>query len=295
VEGRSGASKERQVQAVVNKKPLNPDESPMAFCGAYMRTMREQAGQTLDELALRVFQGSAYLSQIERAERRLQPGLGAQLDREWKMKDNFFENLAKAIRKAAGHADYFADAADQELHAESILAYEPALIPGLLQTEAYARAIIEAADPFRSEEERHKLLAARLERVKLLERPDATRPDYWAVVPEWAIRANYGGPGTMRGQLLHLATVIREKRAVVQVFPQDATVPPALWHLIELMDFADAPPLVYFEGAHSGQLIDERSIVRRYRRAYDAVRAAALSPEASLELIESAAKDIRTP
>jgi transcriptional regulator with XRE-family HTH domain len=256
VEGRSGASKERQVQAVVNKKPLNPDESPMAFCGAYMRTMREQAGQTLDELALRVFQGSAYLSQIERAERRLQPGLGAQLDREWKMKDNFFENLAKALRKAAGHADYFADAADRELHAESIMEYQPGLIPGLLQTEAYARALIAAADPFRPEEQRHKLLAARLERAMLLDRPEVTRPRYWAVVPEWAIRANYGGPGTMRGQLLHLATLIHEERAVLQVFPQSSTVPPALGHMIELLDFADAPPLVYFEGACSGQLIE---------------------------------------
>jgi transcriptional regulator with XRE-family HTH domain len=277
---------------MVNKKELNPDDSPMAFCGAYMRARREELGLTLDELGVRVYQGSAYLSQIERAERRLRPELGKMLDREFGMRDKFFENLAKAIRNETGHADYFADAADQEPHAEEIFEYQPGLVPGMLQTEAYARAIIKAADPYRPEEERNKLLKARLERAKLIGEPSTTKPHYWAVLPEWVIRSNFGGPEAMGGQLDHLATVIREERAVIQVFPMDATVPPALWHMVELMTFAEAPSLVYIESGFSGQLIDDRPLVARYFRAYDVIRAAALSPEASLELIESAAKDI---
>jgi transcriptional regulator with XRE-family HTH domain len=280
---------------MANKRKLNPDESPKAFCGAHMRAMREDLGWTLEDVSLRVFQSETYLAQIERAERNLQPELGAQLDREYKTKDNFFENLAKAIRNATGHADYFVDAADHEKHAESILQYEPALVPGLLQTEAYARTIIRAADPYRSAERREQLLAARLERAELIAQPGTTEPRFWAVVPEWVLRANYGGPATMKGQLLHLATVVREERAVVQVFPQDATLPPALPHMVKLMSFADAPSLLYMEAEHSGQLIDDPTIVTQYLRSYDVIRAAALSPEASLALIESAAKDIISP
>jgi hypothetical protein len=60
-----------------------------------------------------------------------------------------------------------------------------------------------------------------------------------------------------------------------------------------LMTFEAAPPLVYFEGLHSGQLVDDPGLVARYRKSYDLLRAAAMPRERSLVLIEAAAKDYR--
>jgi transcriptional regulator with XRE-family HTH domain len=277
---------------VVNKRNLNPGESPMAFCGAYLRARREEAGWTLEDLGLRVFTGSGYLAQIERAERKLQPDLGRLLDREFDT-GTFFFDLATALRKASPHADYFVDAAELEKSAKSILEYVPATVPGMLQTEAYARAVIEAADPHRPVESVNDLLAARLERADRLTQPG--RPAYWAVLPEWVLRTNFGGPATMAEQGRHLVEAVRQKRAVLQVFPQDSTVPAPLAQMVSLMEFADAPPVVYFEAEHTGQLIDDRAMVARYRRSYDLLRSAALSPAASLELIQSVARGYDEP
>ncbi len=63
--------------------------------------------------------------------------------------------------------------------------------------------------------------------------------------------------------------------------------------LMKLMEFDDAPPTVYTEGVLSGSLLDEPALVKRTRASYDHIRAAALSWEASLSLIESAAEDFR--
>jgi transcriptional regulator with XRE-family HTH domain len=273
---------------MANKKPLDPGESPAAFCGAHMRARREEAGLTLDTLGLRVFTGPGYLAQIERAERKLQPELGRLLDQVFGT-GSFFEDLATAIKRSSRHADYFADTAELEKLAETILEYAPALVPGLLQTEEYARAVIEAADPHRPADEVNEMLAARLERAGRTAEPG--RPQFWAVLSEALIRSGTGGPAVMRDQLQHLTTAVEAKRVVLQVFPLASTAPPALTHMIKLMSFTDAPAVVYLEGEHSGQLIDDPGTVTRYRRSYDWLRAAALSPEASLHLITSAAKD----
>lgn len=253
-----------------------------------MRLKREAAGWTLEELGERVFTGPAYLAQIERAERPPQPELGRSLDRELNT-GTFFEELAEAIRRASRHAEYFVDAAEMERLADCILEYAPTLVPGLLQTEAYARAVIESANPFRSADQVNERIATRLERAQHLENRNS-KPDYWVVLHEAVLRSGAGGPAAMREQLAHLAAAVRSKRAVVQVIPLGSGAP-ALAHMIQLMTFPDAPPVVYIEGDHSGQLIDDPAMVTRYQRSYDWVRAAALSPEASLQLIESAAKD----
>ncbi|MDT0441949.1 helix-turn-helix domain-containing protein [Streptomyces johnsoniae] len=273
---------------MVNKKPLNPGESPAAFCGAHMRAKREEAGLSLEQLGTRVFTGAGYLAQIERAERKLQPDLAQLLDREFGT-DSFFKDLATAIKKASRLAEYFADTAELEQIATAILEYAPTLIPGLLQTEAYARALMEAADPLRPPEKVEEMVAARLERSRRFFEKD--QPRFWVVLHETLIRAGTGGPAAAHAQLLHLATAVREKKVVIQIFPLASAMPPPLNHMITFLTFEDAPPMVYIENEFSGRLIDDPEVHARYRRSYDWLRAAALSPEASLTLIESLIKE----
>ncbi|SCK12320.1 DUF5753 domain-containing protein [Streptomyces sp. WMMB 322] len=165
------------------------------------------------------------------------------------------------------------------------------LVPGLLQTEAYARALTRATLPFAPEEEIEQHVRARLERQRLL--ADPTTPQLWAVIHEAVLRIPMGGPAVMAEQLLHIAELGRTHRTMVQVLPFESAAQAVLNGMASGMTFKDAPPVTYTEGAGTGQLIDEPSLVEQNQKSYDLVRAAALTPAASLTLLESAAEDYK--
>jgi hypothetical protein len=97
----------------------------------------------------------------------------------------------------------------------------------------------------------------------------------------------------MAEQLEHIASLARRGRILTQVLPLNAGAHPFMVGTVTLMTFADAPPLAYTESLHSGQLIDDMSLVQQYRKSYDLLRAAALPPRASLAMIEAAARGYR--
>lgn len=97
----------------------------------------------------------------------------------------------------------------------------------------------------------------------------------------------------MAQQLDHIAGLVRSRQVLVQVLPFSAGAHPQMGKLMTLMEFEDAPPTVYTEGVLSGNLLDDPAVVKGAQADYDLLRAAAASPEASLALIESAAKDYR--
>ncbi len=268
-------------------KDRDPYTSPRAFYGAELRRLREAAGITQDHLGVRVFCSGSYVGQLESAIRRPQPDMSRLID-ELLGTGEHFQRLCRLARQSK-HPDYFADAAEMETHAKTISEYAPMLIPGFLQTEAYARALTRATQQFSSPAEVDALVAARMDRASLLDRP--TAPELWIVVHEAALRVPVGGHSGMRGQLDHLHYLAdAHHRVVVQVMPFSAGASAFMNGTTILMTFGDAPPVAYTEGAYTGQLIDEPALVDRYQRAYDLARAAALSPEASLGLIESLAE-----
>jgi hypothetical protein len=136
--------------------------------------------------------------------------------------------------------------AELERLATEICEYAPTVIPGLLQTREYARAVFLAGNPLATDEHIEELVQGRMDRTQLLK--DATRPVYWAVLHETALRIPVGDAGVMACQLDHIATLMRERAVLVQMLR---------------------------------------------RASYDHIRAAALSPEASLAMIESLAEDYR--
>jgi transcriptional regulator with XRE-family HTH domain len=272
-------------------KHLDPYTSPRTFYGAELRRLREEATWSQEQLGERVFCSGTYIGQFESATRRPQPDLSKQLDGVLGSGEHL-QRLCELARKSK-HADYFADAAELEKLAKTISEYAPMLVPGLLQTEAYARAITRATLPFASDEVTEGYVSARIDRQRILE--DPTRPVLWVVLHETVLRVPMGGSAVMSHQLRHLADVVHRRKALVQVLPFAAAADAFMNGLVSMMTFTDAPPVVYTEGPGVGQLIEEPALVEQCQRSYDLVRAAALSPVASLALLESVAEDYITP
>ncbi|MFD3618326.1 helix-turn-helix domain-containing protein [Streptomyces sp. NPDC058676] len=259
------------------------------FFGTELKRRREDAGITQVELGLRVFVSGAYIGQFEQAIRKPQLDIAQRID-EALQTDGIFERLCRKLIDDPRYADYFAKAAELEALATQICEFAPALVPGLLQTAEYARAITLAMNPFAPDEYIEEKVSGRVERSRILK--DATRPVYWAILHENVLRIPVGGAAVMSEQLEYVAALARRRAVLVQVLPYAAGAY-AMSGMITLMDFEDAPPTAYTEAVYAGNLLDDPAVVMRAQSAYDQLRAAALSPKASLALIESAAEDFR--
>ncbi|MFD5704418.1 helix-turn-helix domain-containing protein [Streptomyces lasiicapitis] len=274
------------------RKDPDASASVPAFYGAELRFKREAAGLTLERLAEGSYRGVPFLSQIERGERRMPFDLAQHVDAKLQT-DGFFQRRCEDARKArqGGHAEYFADVAEMERYAESIEDWAPMIVPGLLQTRAYAEKVVRTSLPWLRPDTVEKQVAARMERASLWEREDP--PAFWAILHEALIRRPILQPDQMSDLLEHILTVVQSTRGVLQILPETSAAHPFMMGMTRTMTFPDAPPVVYTEGLHSGQLIDYPRLVKDYRRSYDLLRAAALPPEASLAMIEAAAEDYR--
>ncbi|MGC9538419.1 helix-turn-helix domain-containing protein [Streptomyces sp. UG1] len=259
------------------------------FFGSELKRRRENAGLTQVELGARVFVSGGYIGQFEQAIRKPQLDVAQRID-EVLQTDGFFERTWRQLINDKRYADYFAAVVELERLATTICDWEPSVIPGLLQTPAYTRALVVVTHPFASDEFIDERVAARAERCAILK--GATGPEYWAIVHETVLRMPVGGPEVAAEALEHMAALARGRKVVLQVLPFSAGAP-ANNGSLRLMEFDDAPPTAYTETSFSGSLLDDPAVVKRASQAYDLLRGAALSPEASLALIESAAEDFR--
>lgn len=272
-------------------RELDPYANPRAFYGAELRRLREAAGLSQNQLGERVFCSGTYIGLFEAAERRPQLDLSSALD-ELLGSGEHLLRLCLLARKSKV-AGYFADAAELQQRA-SFIGSCTSVVLGLLQTEAYARALTRSAHPFAATEVIEGHVRTRMERARLLDSP--TAPVLWVVIHEAALLVPVGGNAAMAEQLTYLAEQTASRpRVVTQVLPLSAGAHPVLQSSMTLMQFTEAPSVVYTESAYSGQLVEEPLLVEQYRSAYDLARAAALSPEASLDRIVSAAKEFVTP
>ncbi|MER7897189.1 helix-turn-helix transcriptional regulator [Streptomyces sp. NPDC096046] len=270
-------------------RDLDPSSSPRALLGAELRHAREKAGLSQEELGQRLFVSGSFIGQLEAGTRRLQAEYARLLDEELRTGDFFLRNCGAAAKSK--YPEHFAEAAEAEARATAIREYASMLIPGLLQTAAYARAVCRAYQPTAPDEEIEKRVAARMERTHILD--DPTKPLLWAVIDEFALRRVTGGAQVMAEVLQRIIGLARRSRAIMQVLPFDAGAHPAMQGCVKLMDFDDAPPLAYLEGVGTGRLDDDPATVAEYRFYYEFLAAAALSPEKSLALLEAMAQDYR--
>ncbi|MEU6483507.1 helix-turn-helix transcriptional regulator [Streptomyces sp. NPDC046887] len=261
--------------------------------GKELRHKRNEARLTLEQLAEDSFYGLGFISEIERGNRSMPEDLASHVDRVLKT-DGYFLRNCEDVRKARlnGHAPYFETVLEAERRALTIEQWSQSMFPGLLQTEPYIRALFKADPPLETAEEIEKKIIGRLERAELFAQ-DPIRPEYWIVLHEIALRKPVLPPDLMAEQLEHVAALVRSGRITLQVLPWNEGAHALMANNAMILTFADEPPLFYTESQYHGQTIDYPPLVKQYRRSYDRLRAAALSPEASLALIEQAAKDWR--
>ncbi|MEV3990611.1 helix-turn-helix transcriptional regulator [Streptomyces sp. NPDC049837] len=268
-------------------KDLDPSSSPRALLGAELRHARENAGLSQEALGEKLFVSGSFIGQLESGTRRMQPEIAAKID-DILGTNGFFQRNCRAANKSR-YPDHFAEAAEAEAVATAIKEYAPLLIPGVLQTEPYARAVFRGGRPTASDDVIDDLVEARLARTHILD--DPAKPLFWTVLDEAVLRREVGGPAVMAGALRHIAALGRCHRVIVQVIPFKAGAHMALAGALKLMSFDDAPPLAYLESLGSGQLHDDPATVKHYELSYDLLGASALSPQESLALIESVAED----
>ncbi|QNT95761.1 XRE family transcriptional regulator [Streptomyces griseofuscus] len=280
-------------ERVVRRKDIDGSMSVPTFYGKELRWKREAAGLSLETFLKGSYFGKTYLSDIEHGQRRMPIELARHADLVLKT-DGFFERRCEDVQKArrGPHAAYFEKALEAERHAESIEEWCPVTFPGLLQTAPYARALVRSAHPAASDEWVEEKVTARLARARLFEEDHAI-PEYWVVLHASLIWDPMLPAPDMAAQLGRVVELAERHRITPQIVPRKCAAYPLMAASVMVMDFPDAPPLVYTEASYSGDTIDDPALVKQYRKAYDRLRAVALAPDTSLAKIKAAAEDYR--
>ena len=186
---------------------------------------------------------------------------------------------------------WFRIAVGLEESASLIRAYEPQVVPGLLQTEGYVRAITAASFPAASDEETERRVALRLARQHLLSRPEP--PEYWVVMDETVLRRPIGGHKVMRAQLEHLIAAAGQPKVTIQVIPFAAGWHPALYGMFNIFRFPSEqlPDIVYTEALTGAYYLNKPEESARYTEALDRMCAQAASPEHTITILSEIVKE----
>ncbi|MEV7970920.1 Scr1 family TA system antitoxin-like transcriptional regulator [Sphaerisporangium sp. NPDC088356] len=261
---------------------LNPADSPRALFGYELRKHRKAAGLSQEQLSTKVQYTGAMISSVETAKRTPSRDFAQRCDDALKL-DGALVRLWPFIHHSATPS-WFRPWLDIEREASALRAWEPLVIPGLLQTEAYARAIFRG-EPRPVLERVEEQVAARMERQSILERPEP--PMFWAVVDEGALQRVIGDAQVMIDQLKRLEGLDALPYVIIQVLPFRARSTVGLEGGFLMAQAPGLPDTVYVEaiGGHS-QVIERVTEVQELLTRYEMIRAEALPQQASLERIK---------
>ncbi|GAB2694862.1 Scr1 family TA system antitoxin-like transcriptional regulator [Nocardia thraciensis] len=269
---------------------------------AICRDRREELGMTGPDLARAAGVVGTFWSRFENEKKLVKPERFLQVLEALQFPDDKREHLLKLREYAMGSgwwAAYSKVFSAQHINefgleygAEEVRTYESLLIPGLLQTETYVRALIEADQIGIPAREVNRRISARMKRQERLFDDDPLR--LVAVVSQAAIEQQFGGPGVLRDQLQYLARTIRENRATIdfRIVPFTSEKGPILggctFHVLEFTS-AQLGPLAWFESPLEAKMIEDPDKVLDLSRSFEHVQGQALTPDESLALIEESA------
>lgn len=180
-----------------------------------------------------------------------------------------------------------------EDEAQGVRNYESLFIPGLLQTEDYARAVVRGVLPSATDDEVEDRVRARMGRQGVLAK--ATPVKMWAVVDEATLRRVVGGITVMCDQLARLAEAVKAPNVTFQVIPFGAGAHPGMPGQFIVLDFADPmdTDLIYIDTMAGDLFLESDADIARYRTVFDNLVAVALSPNDSASLVAEIASELK--
>ncbi|AWK08746.1 transcriptional regulator [Streptomyces spongiicola] len=254
--------------------------------GEWLKAQREAAGLTQQELADASIMTRSHIAHIEAGRRIPSKEDARRLDRALGTGDVLSSFLP---RENVAVADYFESARQLEQQATVIQEFALSLVPGILQTEGYARAVLRPGATPRGEEECDRLLVTRLERGKVLS--DPVTPLVCALLDEAVLRRHVGSPKVMTEQLTHIVRLAESERIRVHILPFGVGYHQLLQGMLSLMMFDDQPPVAYGEGVLMGRLHDSPALVETLQRTYTLALGDALPRKESVALLRATAKE----
>jgi len=271
---------------------FDPAASPLGVFGSMLRYYRTRAGISQDELGARIHFSGDLVGKIEVGQRSPTPEFTAacesvpELGADGALTE--LRNVLKDYLKRRAYPAWFIRWPDKEAEARTLRWFEPLVIPGLLQTEEYARAIFRTRVGITGEEI-DEMIAARMERQAILARDKP--PTLWVVIDEGVLRRPVGGKHVMRDQLNHLMAAARRPNIVVQVIPASIGAHEGLrGGAFIIAEQEGAADVAYQDTAARGQVIEDPDDIAEMTVLWDTLRSEALSRAASLELMEEVAE-----
>ncbi|MER7897306.1 helix-turn-helix transcriptional regulator [Streptomyces sp. NPDC096046] len=267
------------------------EESGRAVLGRTLKFLREHAGKTLGQLADETGYDKSYLSRLESGERLSKLAVMEDLDSYYGCGDLLVSHWK--IARYDAFKDKYKRYMALEAMARQLRVYTPS-VPGLLQTEEFAREVLSGPQTTAgSTEEVEEQVAARMGRQLLLRKEPS--PNARFIIDESALRRPSASAETWNGQLQRLEAVAQWPNVIVQVLPFSAGV----HHLmgkgsLTLLWQRDGSAVAYTEGHSLGLLMDDPEDVMHHHLSYDRLRDLALSPSDSLTFIRDVLEEHRT-
>jgi len=270
--------------------------------GRQLQTLREKAGLSYEQAAEAIYASEWTLRRMEKAEVGFKLNYVKSLLMAYGITDvreiDTFLDLAREANKPGWWHSYtdvlptwFRTFPGLEQAASLIRGYEPQCIPGLLQTEDYARALTAAGYPNATPAEISRRVELRMARQQILTRPDP--PALWMVIDEAVLRRPPGSTAMMRAQLGHLIETIAKPNITVQVLPFAAGAHPAMYGMFHLLRFptAELPDIIYAENLTSAVYLDKPADVAVYTEALDRLCAQASPASKTAGILRHIRKD----
>jgi transcriptional regulator with XRE-family HTH domain len=270
--------------------------------GRQLQALREKAGLTYEQAAELIYISEWTLRRMEKGEVGLKLNYVKGLLAGYGVTDHaevsVFLDLARQANKRGwwhSYADvlppWFRVFPGLEQAAELIRGYEPHCVPGLLQTEDYARALTAAGYPGAPAADNDRRVAVRMTRQQILDRPDP--PRLWIVIDEAVLRRPAGSAAVMRGQLTRLIDAAARPAITLQVLPFTAGPHPAMYGMVHLLRFPapELPDIAYGENMTGAFYLDKPPDVTAYAQALDRLAAQAAPATHTIKILRDTRKE----